>query len=118
MSRPQTSRWAKAIGEREALLGRDAVVRMAKIYLEELDNIIVAIIAALRAGDLSAARQASHHLSANAGSLDFMELADLAQRVEVCALSGDQAGALEALQSSVPIAQRSASELRNRFGIA
>ncbi len=111
------ARWTKAIGEREVLLGRDTVQRMAEMYLAELDGVIEAIIAALREGDLAATRRAAHHLGANAGSLDFMDLADLAQQIEVCSLRGEQDGAMQALQTSVPIAQRSASQLRNHYGL-
>ena len=117
MSGPLPARWTNAIGQREDLLGRDTVQRMAEIYLAELDSVIEAIIAALREGDLATARRAAHHLAANAGSLDFMDLADLAQRIEVCSLHGDQDGALQTLQTSIPIAQRSASLLRNHFGL-
>ncbi len=117
MNSSHPARWVKAIGEREALLGREAVLRMAEIYVEELDTVINAVISALRVGDLAGARRAAHHLGANAGSLDFMDLADLAQMVEDCSLRGDQDGALQALQTSVPIAQRSVSQLRRHFGL-
>jgi HPt (histidine-containing phosphotransfer) domain-containing protein len=117
MNGVKPARWVKAIAEREATLGRDAVRRMAEIYIEEMETVINTLISALRESDLARARRAAHHLATNAGSLDFIDLADLAQRVEKCCLRGDPEGALQALQPSVPLAQRSVSQLRSQFGL-
>lgn len=113
-----TAKWLGAIETRAAQLGQDSVKRMAEIYVDEMEELLVSLVAALADGDLPAARIGAHHLGGNAGSLDFMELAQVAEKLEVHCVNGEREAALFALHDMIPIAQRSVSQLRHHFGLS
>ncbi len=113
-----TARWLGAIETRQTQLGRDSVKRMAEIYVDEMEELLISLAGALADGDLPAARLGAHHVGANAGSLDFLELAQAAERLEVHCVQGEREAALFALHDMIPIAQRSVSQLRHHFGLS
>lgn len=113
-----TARWLGAIETRSSQLGKDAVQRMAEIYVDEMEDLLATLVAAVADGDLPAARLGAHHVGNNAGSLDFMELAQSAEILEVHCKNGEREAALFALHDMIPIAQRSVSQLRTHFGLA
>lgn len=112
------ARWLGAIEARTAQLGADSVKRMAEIYVDEMEDLLISLAGALADSDLPAARLGAHHLGANAGSMDFLELAQAAERLEVHCVNGDRQEALFALHDMIPIAQRSVSQLRHLFGLS
>lgn len=112
------ARWLSAIEARAAQLGADSVKRMAEIYIDEMEDLLISLAGALADGDLPAARLGAHHLGANAGSLDFLELAQAAEKLEVNCVKGDREAAMFALHDMIPIAQRSVSQLRHHFGLS
>jgi HPt (histidine-containing phosphotransfer) domain-containing protein len=112
------ARWLGLIEVRAAQLGTDSVKRMAEIYVDEMEDLLISLAGALADGDLPAARLGAHHLGANAGSLDFLDLAAAAERLEVHCVKGERDEAMSALHDMIPIAQRSVSQLRNHFGLA
>ena len=112
-----SQRWLKDIGERKKLLGQDSVKRMAETFVEEMDALLDNMVAALRCGNTGEARRWAHHLGGNAGALDFIELTALAQQIEIHCIKNDKESAFGAIQMTVPIAQRDASDIRRHFGI-
>ena len=118
MSTEVSQKWLRAIHEREALLDRDSLRRMAEIFVEEADTILEAAIESLRKGDLEAARRSAHHLGGNAGSLDFLELADIAQNIEQACMRADRDVAMMQMQQAVAVTQRNTSQLRQYFKLA
>lgn len=112
-----SSRWIAAISDREQLLGQDTVCRMSSIFLEELDSLLSAALAAIRGGDLQSARRTMHSLGGNAGSLDLIELAELAQKCEAACISHDAQLAEALVKQAIPLARENATDLRQRFGL-
>ena len=117
MSKVPSQRWLNDISDRKKQLGQESVKRMAEMFVEEMDSLLDNMVAALRSENIAEARRGAHHLSGNAGSLDFVELGDLAQQIEKCCIKNDKETAFSLIQKAVPIAQRDVSELRRHFGI-
>ena len=109
--------WTTAISDREQLLGEDTVRRMSSNFLEELEPQLSVALEASRTGDLHAARRAMHSLGGNAGALDLLELAALAQKCEAACLALDTAGAEALVREAIPLARENAADLRQRFGL-
>lgn len=112
-----SSRWISAISDREQLLGQDTVRRMSSIFLEELEVQLAEALKAARTGDLQATRRAMHSLGGNAGALDLIELAALAQRCEAACLAKDAPEAEALVREAIPLARENAGDLRQRFGL-
>ncbi len=112
-----SARWVTAISDREQLLGQDTVRRMSSIFLEELELQLSAALEAARTGDLHVARRAMHSLGGNAGALDLLELASLAQKCEAACLARDASGAEALVREAIPLARENAGDLRQRFGL-
>lgn len=112
-----SARWTAAISDREQLLGQDTVRRMSSIFLEELELQLSSALEAARTGDLHAARRAMHSLGGNAGALDLLELAALAQKCEAACLAKDVSGAEALVREAIPLARENAGDLRQRFGL-
>lgn len=112
-----SARWTAAISDREQLLGQDTVRRMSSIFLEELETQLSGALEAVRTGDLHAARRAMHSLGGNAGALDLLELAALAQKCEAACLAQDTTGAEALVHEAIPLARENAGDLRQRFGL-
>jgi HPt (histidine-containing phosphotransfer) domain-containing protein len=112
-----SARWVTAISDREQLLGKDTVRRMSSIFLEELELQLSAALQAARTGDMNAARRAMHSLGGNAGALDLLELAALAQNCEAACLANDASGAEALVREAIPLAHENAGDLRQRFGL-
>jgi HPt (histidine-containing phosphotransfer) domain-containing protein len=106
-----------AISDREQLLGQDTVRRMSSIFLEELELQLSSALEAARTGDLHAARRAMHSLGGNAGALDLLELAALAEKCEAACLAKDAPGAEALVREAIPVARENAVDLRQRFGL-
>jgi len=112
-----SARWVTAISDREQLLGQDTVRRMSSIFLEELEQQLSAALEAARTGDLHAARRAMHNLGGNAGALDLLELAALAQKCEAACLANDASGAESLVREAITLAHENAGDLRQRFAL-
>jgi HPt (histidine-containing phosphotransfer) domain-containing protein len=112
-----SARWMTSISDREQLLGQDTVRRMSSIFLEELELQLSSALEAARTGDLHAARRAMHSLGGNAGALDLLELAALAQKCEAACLAKDASGAEALVREAIPLARENAGDLRQRFGL-
>lgn len=115
MNTEMPQKWLRAIHEREALLDWNSLRRMAEIFVEEADTILERTIEALRSGDLEVARRSAHHLGGNAGSLDFLELAEIAQNIEQACMRADRDIAMMQIQQAVAVTQRNTRQLRQYF---
>ena len=111
-----SARWQAAISDREELLGRDTVMRMAELFLEEVTALLETARQSLATGDFDTARRTIHHLGGSAGSLDFVELAEAAQQAEVACLSRDLSLAQEKVHETARFALQCVRDLQQRFG--
>jgi len=109
--------WAKAIAEREAQLGADTVVRMAKIFSADSKAQLGKIGAALSRKELATARGAAHDLVANAGSLCFDHLEQAARDCEVACANGDHGKAVAAHKDLPALVDICLFLLRDRYKV-
>lgn len=109
--------WLKAIREREQVLGQDTVRRMAKMFVEEVDDLLSQALEALQSGQTDTARKAIHHLGGNAGCLDFNDLTMTIHDVEKACVNGQPRQALEQMSLISPLARSKADLLRQLYRI-
>jgi len=109
--------WVEAIRERERLLGKDAVHRMAEMFIEDLDALLSQALEALHNGQTEVARKAIHHLGGNAGCLDFVDLTLAVQDAERACVNERLHEALTQINLVAPLARQKAAQLRRHYRI-
>jgi len=76
---------------REDLGGPDALLRIVRLFLEQLDPQAEQIEREARAGELETLARNAHRMKSSAATLGATELAELLRQLEVTALEGDAA---------------------------
>src|SRR6185436_12892867 len=109
--------WMEAIAEREAQLGADTVVRMAKIFISDSKSQLKTIAGALSRKEMATARTAAHDLTANAGALCFIFLEQVARDCEAACVNGDQAKAVEFANGLPGLVHMCLVQLRDRYNL-
>lgn len=109
--------WDVAIAERETELGAPSVARMARIFVTDAKAQLAIIAAAVAERNLATARRAAHDLSANAESLCFMELRQIAQAFESACSACDQSSALALQKNLAPLVDICVLLLRARYAL-
>ena len=107
--------WVELILEREAQLGADTIVRMAKIFVADAKTQLNAIGSALLRNELATARNAAHQLRTNAGSLCFIILEDSALECEQACINGDLAKATAVHRGLPALVDICVVQLRGRY---
>ena len=109
--------WMEAIAEREAQLGADTVVRMAKIFIVDSKAQLATIASTLGRNELATARSAAHDLTANAGALCFIFLEQAARDCETACVAGDKSKAAEFAKGLPALVNICLVQLRDRYNL-
>src|SRR5258706_2199549 len=104
--------WVEFISEREALLGSDAIARMARIFVDDSKSQLATIDAATSRRALAEARRAAHDLAANADSLCFHHLRLAAQDFENACVAADHIDLSPLVAPLAPLVEMTVIQLR------
>ena len=80
---------------REDLGGADALLRIVRLFLEQLDPQAEQIEREARAGELETLARNAHRMKSSAATLGASELAELLTQLEATAIAGDAAACKE-----------------------
>lgn len=107
--------WAAAIADQEVQLGRDTVMRMAKIFVADSRNQLSSIGASLSRNEFATARIAAHDLAAGANALRFRTLEDAVHELEGACLARNHARASARHKDLFALVDICIVQLRDRY---
>lgn len=76
--------WLPLIQDREQLLGKITVRKMAQIFVDEIGDLIRQCEESLKDQNFTLAQRTAHQIAGHSGALDFIALCERAQTLEKC----------------------------------